>query len=761
MTLEKPKVLIVDDLPANRIAMRKLLSRLNCEVVEAGSGNEALTCCINQDFAMVLLDVNMPEMDGYEVARLLKDEPTTQDIPIIFVTAAYEDMEHQLRGYQTGAVDYIQKPVDDLILMSKARVFIELYNNRQLARYELAHSEALRQTSAENEARFRQALMDAPIPIMLYAEDGSIILLSHVWTGLTGYTLSNMPSVTDWLAKKLILSEGTQEKVDRSVIASDGLNFEEFQFLAQDGRHLIWIVHQSSLAPLADGRQLTVLMAIDVTERKQNEIALKQYQDHLEEEIQQRTADLVLARNAAEAANKAKSVFLANMSHELRTPLNAILGFSSMILKDTRFSGKQLRNLEIINRSGEHLLSLINDVLEMAKIEAGRIQLEETPFDLGGMIRDVTDMMSVRAQDKGLALLIDQSSEFPHFIVGDEARLRQILINLIGNALKFTQQGGVTLRLRTKQNPNVQLVIEIEDSGPGIEPEDRQRIFEPFVQLGTQGDSKGTGLGLTITRQFVQLMGGSIALESTLGKGSLFRIDLPLREAGEEELVKSKRISHDDILSLAPGHPDYRVLIVEDQLENQILLTQLMESIGISVKVAKNGQEGVQLFQSWRPHLIWMDRRMPIMDGVEAAKTIRQLPDGNQVKIVAVTASAFMEQREEMLKAGMDDFVCKPFRSNEICECLSRQLDAKYIYKDVSEQQKQKTALTSEMLSILPNELHRDLLDALESLDSERIDQIIEQVAAYDQPLQKTLANFAENFDYSAILKALRSCEKS
>lgn len=470
-------------------------------------------------------------------------------------------------------------------------------------------------------------------------------------------------------------------------------------------------------------------------------------------------AELQKAREDAEAANKAKSIFLANMSHELRTPLNAILGFSNMIRKDEQFPESQLRNLEIINRSGEHLLTLINDVLEMAKIEAGRIQLEETHFDLGSMIRDVTDMMSVRAHDKGLQLLVDQSSQFPRFIVGDEARLRQILINLIGNALKFTEQGGVTLRLETQQNAGSHsLVFEIEDSGTGIGPEDLQRIFEPFVQLGEQGDSKGTGLGLTITRQFVHLMHGHITLESTLGKGSLFRIDLPLREAKEEDLIKSQETSHGDVVSLAPGQPAYRVLIVEDQLENQLLLTQLMECVGIATRVAKNGAEGVELFQSWRPHLIWMDRRMPVMDGVEATQAIRQLPEGKAVKIVAVTASAFMEQRDEMLQAGMDDFVRKPYRSNEIYECLSKQLGVKYVYDGVSEPQEQNMPLTPEMLSLLPDELRRDLQDALESLEGEQIALIIQQVASYDQPLQKNLANLAESFDYSAILKALKAC---
>lgn len=531
----------------------------------------------------------------------------------------------------------------------------------------------------------------------------------------------------------------------------------EFRIVRPDGK-LRKIKASSKTFFDSQGNALRMIgINFDITDIKQAEEDLRRYKDHLEEDIQQRTTDLVLARNAAEAANQAKSIFLANMSHELRTPLNAILGFSNMMRKDPLLQESQRQNLDIINRSGEHLLTLINDVLEMAKIEAGRVQLENAPFDLGGMVRDVTDMMQIRAQEKGLQMLIDQDSRFPRYVAGDETRLRQILINLIGNAIKYTHQGGVTLRLGTKQNKFSHLLIEVEDSGPGITPEDQQRIFEPFVQLGEQAESKGTGLGLTITRQFVQMMGGNITLESTFGKGSLFRVDLPLNEVTEVVIAQPKQVENGEVVGLAPGQPEYRILIVEDQRDNQLLLTKLMESVGLQVKVAENGAKGIELFQSWHPHLIWMDRRMPVMDGLEATRRIRGLPGGKEVKIIAVTASAFVEQRTEMLDVGMDDFVRKPYRSNEIYERLLKHLGVRYIYKGVLEPEQPTIALTPEMLDVLPDGLRNDLWQALENLDSKRIVLVIQQVGAYDKPLQKTLTDLAEHFDYPTILKALRS----
>jgi CheY-like chemotaxis protein len=357
-------------------------------------------------------------------------------------------------------------------------------------------------------------------------------------------------------------------------------------------------------------------------------------------------------------------------------------------------------------------------------------------------------------------LQIDQTSDFPRYIMGDEVRLRQVLVNLIGNAVKFTKMGGITIHLKQEKNGQRRLIVDIADTGPGISEDDQKHLFEPFSQVGEPGTQAGTGLGLTISRQFVQLMNGSISVKSTLGKGSVFVVDLPL-ELVDEAVFKARERPPEvgEVVKLAPGQGEYRILIVEDQRDNQMLLSQLMESVGFQVKIAENGAQGVQQFLSWQPHFIWMDRRMPVMDGVEATRRIRELPTGKEVKIIAVTASAFEEQRGEMLDAGMDDYVRKPFKADEIYHAISKHLGVKYIYKETSEAQEEEILLTPEMLKVLPKELRGELTKALALLDSEHIDTIIRKVADYDQDLQKTLSLLAANFDYPAILQCLREQE--
>jgi PAS domain S-box-containing protein len=514
-----------------------------------------------------------------------------------------------------------------------------------------------------------------------------------------------------------------------------------------------------SLKPVTDAQGQVVLLipeGRDITERKRAEEELVKYKEHLEETVQRRTEELRLSRDAAEAANKAKSVFLANMSHELRTPLNAILGFSQMMQQDRSLAPAQYENLDIINRSGKHLLKLINDVLEIAKIEAGKLQLEIAPFDLHALVREVSDMMHLRAQQKGLELELDQSSDFPRYIRGDEARMRQILVNLVSNAVKFTDQGGVTIRLWVKGNEQPHLQLEVEDTGPGISEANQENLFKPFVQLQEGATQGGTGLGLSIVRQFTKLMGGSVAVQSTPGKGSLFRAELPLMVADDKEIARLSSARQGEVIGLVPGQPVYRILIAEDQRDNQLLLARLMSELGLEVKVAGNGKECIELFKQWRPDLIWMDRRMPVMDGIEAARRIRQLPGGDKVKIVAVTASAFKEQQSALRAAGMDDTVRKPFLFSEIYDSLARQLKIEYRYRRAPEKTAP-TSLTPTMLADLEQELQHELREALETLDSDRIAAVIRQIADRYPALAETLGSLADNFDYPTIMQALAS----
>ncbi|WP_088889616.1 PAS domain S-box protein [Leptolyngbya ohadii] len=645
---------------------------------------------------------------------------------------------------------------------------------------------------------FLQQVIDV-VPSAIFVKDtegrlltinqaGEVIynIAAEAWLGKTDYDLG---IDRDQVDEFLVINQEVMETREPKIIPA--------QFIQTPGGEGGW--YRTIISPFIDSTgqvQGIIGSAANITDMKHTEEALRQ------------------AKESAESANRAKSVFLANMSHELRTPLNAILGFAQLMERDRSLTDQQRNFLATINRGGEHLLNLINDVLEMSKIEAGRITLNPAAFDLRQLLHTLQEMFQMRSQEKQLSLQFDIAENVPQYVLTDEGKLRQVLINLISNAVKFTERGQIDLRANylSGETSVHTLLFEVEDTGRGIAPEDLDKLFQPFVQSVSGSHSPdGTGLGLAISRQFVRLMGGEIEASSTVGVGSRFRFHIQMAPVSGDA-VQPAPIDR-KVLKLAPHQPIYRILVVDDRQENRDLVAQLLQAVGFETRTAIDGKEAIVLWQSWQPHLIWMDMRMPVMDGYEATRRIRALerewmsgrvdewmserddkqmetsedskivlnsspthlpiypsthppihpsthpPIHPSTKIIALTASAFEEQRSNILAAGCDDMVRKPFREVILFEKMAEHLGVTYLYEAEGNSGMQPSpiavALTRESLTLMPPEWIADLKEAAIAVDGDRLRQLIAEIPPTQTQLAEGLNHWVQQFCFDEILELL------
>jgi PAS domain S-box-containing protein len=633
-------ILIVDDREENIVALEALLKRDDIRIFSTTSPNEALKIAWDTHIAIALIDVQMPEMDGFELVEMLKSNPRTRDIMVIFVTAISKEAKYAVKGLGTGAIDYLYKPLDPYITSAKVDSFVHL-------------ARAQAEIKSKNQDLQNLAIVvknSADIICSLDAQNLRINNINPAVETIMGFKAPEL------LGKSIIdLAVENQQTLFRKKlgeIIKDNLSFAvfELQFATFD-KQIIWVECRASY------HNKTIFLNIsDISPQKS-------YQEQL-----------IKSKENAEYSKKVKETFLANMSHELRTPVNGIIGITNLLLR-TELNEQQKSMLNLLETSSKSLLGVINDVLDISKIEAGKFNIVRTPNNIRELIKSAFDLLKFRADESNIEFILEIDDNVPSNLLVDSLRLNQILMNLLSNAIKFTERGYVKLKVSVmqKHNDKVKLKYSVEDSGIGVPADRLSKIFDSFEQAEEDTVSKygGTGLGLTIVKKLAELKGGELTVSSQLGKGSIFNfINWHTIVAKPVEKMNTKP---DKVL--APFN-NISVLVAEDNMVNQFMLSKMLKDWNVNVEMVDNGRKLVEKLKANRYDLILMDTHMPEMNGYEAARTIRvdfEEPK-RSIPIISLSASSFGHEQEQAITAGMNDVLAKPFQPYQLHEKISQLL---------------------------------------------------------------------------------------
>ncbi|MEO1685820.1 MAG: ATP-binding protein [Cyanobacteria bacterium J06631_12] len=811
------QILIVDDDPINLQVLDNYLRLSDYQVMRARSGQAALAL-LDEGYRpdLVILDVMMPRMTGYEVTRKIRATRSRNELPIVLLTAK-NLLEDEIVGLEAGANDYLTKPIVKEGLLARIQTQLALRResldrqqaqadrlafakeleeknlalmNAQESLAEYSHTlerQVEERTAVLAESQRMLSTLMSNLPGMAYRglndRPGTMMFASEGCLSLLGYSAEELTEPGGVCIGDLIHPDDDEEnwQTIQTALAAKQPFQVVYRLLLPNAPSVKWIWEQGQGVFDDDGALLFVegFMA-DISDRIQVEQALERSNQELQDLIQQlenTQKALQVAKERSESANRAKSEFLANMSHELRTPLNSIIGFAQLLARDPALQDRQKDRIDIIDRSGEHLLGLINNILDISKIEAGKLMLNEKDFDLHRLLNDVINMFDVKTRRKAIALNLVLDPAVPRFVFADEGKLRQVLTNLVANGVKFTLAGAVTVEV--SWGDKRWLTFSVQDTGVGINADELNQLFLPFEQTQSgRAVRQGTGLGLSISQQFVALMGGDISAESEPATGSCFRFRIPVGLA--DKVRAARTVARGEVVAIAPAQPDYRLLVVDDLPDNLQVLSELLSSVGFSVRQARNGAEAVEIWRQWQPHLIWMDLLMPVMDGYEALSRIQamqsKLDAPGRTVVVALTASVLKGKEDEILACGFDAYMVKPYEISEIWETLRRYLGVEFVYGALTPKAKGHasglamagTPLLSEasdsevsprdedLISGLSKSWLNELFDAASALKGKRVQRLISELPDDTAEIAQRLRQWADAYQFERICEWVR-----